>query len=242
VPDSEFAPESSPARTADERSAEQRAADHAAIDRLTADLLPALVAKLGATGLGEIEVREGDWKVRLRRPGDALTLGRRTSDRPARAQPGHAGHGHSPGALEGHRAAAGEGRRPAPSTNGHGPELAAVGPGRGADADGDRRGRDPHRAIATSPAVGIFQPRPDTRAGTRVRAGDRIGAVDMLGVPLEVVAPADGVLGASLVEAGQAVEYGQDLIVVELLGGPSGPAPGGPSQSLGAADGDGVGG
>jgi biotin carboxyl carrier protein len=209
---------------ADERSAEERAADHAAIDRLAADLLPALVAKLGATGLGEIEVREGDWKVRLRRPADGSNIGRRTTDRPARTQPGHAGHGHAPAALEGHRVAA-EGHRPAPSTNGHEPELAAVGPGRGAGGGGERRtGEDPHRAIATSPAVGIFQPRPEARAGTRVRAGDRIGDVDMLGVPLEVVAPADGVIGARLVEAGQAVEYGQDLIVVELLGGPPGGA------------------
>jgi biotin carboxyl carrier protein len=246
VPDPEFTPQASDApRDIDERTPEDRAADHAAIDRLAADLLPALVAKLGATGLGEIEVREGDWKVRLRRPADAALLGRRTADRPARAQPGHAGHGHPPAALEGHRAAAGEGHRPAPSSNGHGPELAAVGPGR----DGDRLAGDPHRAIATSPAVGIFQPVSETRAGTRVRAGDRIGAVDMLGVPLEVVAPADGVIGASLVEAGQAVEYGQDLIVVELLGGPAGghasrqgPASGPPDVAGDGLGGDGLGG
>jgi biotin carboxyl carrier protein len=52
-----------------------------------------------------------------------------------------------------------------------------------------------------------------------VRAGDRIGSVDMLCVPLEVVAPADGILGAAFVESGQAVEYGQDLLVIELVGG-----------------------
>jgi biotin carboxyl carrier protein len=52
------------------RAAATRSADHAAIDRLTAELLPALIAKLGATGLGEIEVREGRWRVRLRRPGE----------------------------------------------------------------------------------------------------------------------------------------------------------------------------
>ena len=74
----------------------------------------------------------------------------------------------------------------------------------------------PGRIVASSPAVGIFQPRPDARAGTRVRAGDRLGSVDMLGVPQEVVAPADGVVGASLVEPGDAVEYGQELIVIEF--------------------------
>jgi biotin carboxyl carrier protein len=73
-----------------------------------------------------------------------------------------------------------------------------------------------HRAVATSPAVGIYQPRTEARAGTRVRAGDRIGSVDMLGVPQDVVAPADGIVGASLAESGEAVEYGQELVVIEL--------------------------
>lgn len=50
------------------RSATERSMDHAAIDRLTTELLPSLIAKLGATGLGELEVREGAWRVRLRRP------------------------------------------------------------------------------------------------------------------------------------------------------------------------------
>ncbi len=84
-------------------------------------------------------------------------------------------------------------------------------------ATGARRApRDDDRAVATSPAVGIFQPRSSARAGTRVRAGDRIGTVDMLGVPQEVVAPTDGVVGASLVEPGDAVEYGQGLVVIEF--------------------------
>jgi hypothetical protein len=56
-------------RAADGRSEKARAADHAAIDRLADELLPALAAKLAATGLGEIEVREDQWKVRIRRPG-----------------------------------------------------------------------------------------------------------------------------------------------------------------------------
>ena len=59
-----------PAASRPERSPAERSADHAAIDRLSGELLPALIAKLGATGLGELEVREGGWRVRLRRPGD----------------------------------------------------------------------------------------------------------------------------------------------------------------------------
>jgi biotin carboxyl carrier protein len=192
------------------RSPEERAADHAAIDRLADELLPALVAKLGATGLGEIEIREGGWRVRLRRPTDGVVATRRGADqRPSRAQPGHAGHGHAPGALEVHRspvAGASGG-----STNGS---------GRGERGSDGRRG-DPHRATATSPAVGVFQPRPEVHSGLRVRAGDRLGSVDMLGVPLEVVAPADGIVGATLAEPGEAVEYGQELFVVELVSAPS---------------------
>jgi biotin carboxyl carrier protein len=76
--------------------------------------------------------------------------------------------------------------------------------------------RSDSRSVATSPAVGIYQPRKDLTIGSRVRAGDRLGAVDMLGVGQEVVAPIDGVVGTSLVEPGEAVEYGQELIVVEF--------------------------
>jgi biotin carboxyl carrier protein len=210
------------ARAGDERPAEARAADHAAIDRLADDLVPALVAKLSATNLGEIEVREGDWKVRVRRPaGEGTTRARRTTDRPSRSQPGHAGHGHAPAGFEGHRSGR-EGRAPAiHSTNGSQPPgLAPVGPGPdGAPEPAPPRVETrPGQAIATSPAVGVYQPRAEARAGTRVRSGDRLGAVDVLGVAQEVVAPADGLVGASLVEPGQAVEYGQELVVIELAG------------------------
>ena len=197
--------------------------DHATIDRLAEDLVPALIAKLSASGLGEIEIAEEAWTIRVRRPADATAShARRLTDRASRSQPGHAGHGHLPGSFEGHRSAR-EGK-PAPgiagSSNGAGPgttlEPSAAGGSRAADG-----GADPHRVVATSPAVGVFQPKTDVKPGTRVRSGDRLGAVDMLGIPQEVTAPADGILGASLVEAGQAVEYGQELIVIELAGRPA---------------------
>jgi biotin carboxyl carrier protein len=215
--------DSGPLGASDPRTAEQRAADHAAIDRLAEEILPALVAKLSATDLAEIEVGEGTWTVRVRRTADSVAgHGRRTSDRPSRSQPGHAGHGHTPGAFEGHRSARdGRPAGAAHSTNGSSPATAEGGTpdtpapatSRAADDGGDR-----HRVVATSPAVGVFQPRSEAKAGTRVRSGDRLGAVDMLGIPQEVVAPADGIVGASLVEAGQTVEYGQDLVIIELAG------------------------
>ena len=200
-----------------ERSPAERAADHAAIDRLSGELLPALIAKLGATGLGELEVREGGWRVRLRRPADVVAGAPAASAGTRERRPGDRDRSGRAGASTG-------GTYPATG-------LTPVGPGRdGRDTHGEQNGhpardgregrdglvRDDGRMVATSPAVGIFHPRPEARAGTKVRAGDRLGSVDMLGVPQEVVAPADGVVGASLIEPGDAVEYGQELILLEF--------------------------
>lgn len=196
----------------DDRAPAQRLADHAAIDVLADELIPALIAKLGASGLGEIEVHEGEWKVRLRRPADgpAPAGGRRagrsaTTPTPAPARPAltPVGPGRGPGQAgdEIDARATGPTGEPEPI----------------AGADGLGPHRDPFRAIATSPAVGFFQPRAGIAPGSRVRSGDPIGSIDVLGVPTEVVAPADGIVGASLVEPGEAVEYGQELVWVELL-------------------------
>jgi acetyl-CoA carboxylase biotin carboxyl carrier protein len=54
-----------------DRTAAERAADHAGIARLADVLVPALVTKLGAAGLGEVEIHEGDWHIRVRRAGAA---------------------------------------------------------------------------------------------------------------------------------------------------------------------------
>jgi biotin carboxyl carrier protein len=193
-----------------------RRADHDSIARLADELLPALIAKLGTTHLGELEVREGDWHVRLRRPyGTVPGEGRRVSDRASRTQPGHEGHGHGRAAPEGHRGSRGSG----------GASGITAGTG-AASASSNGAGPDDHvldrsRAIATSPAVGIFQPGSRAASGTRVRAGDTLGAVDVLGVPQEVLAPVDGIVGSTLVEAGMAVEYGQELVRIELAGAPA---------------------
>jgi len=182
-------------------ASEDRAADHAAIDRLTDELLPALIAKLGATGLGELEVRQGGWKVRLRRPAGNATPTQTPTRTPTRERKG----GDRPAGERSERAPDRSTER-APRTL-H-PPLEA------------KTARTESRAVATSPAVGIFRSRADLTAGTRVRAGDRLGAVDMLGVAQEVVAPVDGILGASLVESGDAVEYGQEILVIQLTPGP----------------------
>jgi biotin carboxyl carrier protein len=224
------------------RSLEQRLSDHVAIDRLADDLLPALVAKLSASGLGELEVREGPWKVRLRRPPreDAVPIGpgghpmRRATDRAVRSQPGHADHAHAPGtvghgeAVESRLATAAHASHGAPSRDeGDGGPVAKPVPG------------DTHRLIAASPAVGIYRPRAELRPGMSVRAGDRLGVVDVLGVSQEVVSPADGLVGARLAEGDQPVEYGQELLIIELLA--EGPAAGSSTDAGTAAGGTGTG-
>jgi biotin carboxyl carrier protein len=45
--------------------------DHQAISRLADELLPLLISRLGASGLGELEVRQDGWRVRLRRGANA---------------------------------------------------------------------------------------------------------------------------------------------------------------------------
>ena len=190
-----------------------RKADHESIARLSDELLPALIAKLGTTHLGELEVREGDWHVRLRRPyGTAPGEGRRATDRPSRTQPGHEGHGHGRAAPEGHRASRSGGSGATAGTG----AASASSNGTG----GGERVPDRSRAIATSPAVGIFTPGSRATSGTRVRAGDSLGAVNVLGVPQDVLAPVDGIVGSTLVEAGTAVEYGQELIRIEMAAAP----------------------
>jgi acetyl-CoA carboxylase biotin carboxyl carrier protein len=155
-----------------ERTAAQRQADHAGLARLSDTLVTALVQKLNGSGLGELEVREGDWKIRLRRPAGAGTAVRRERPRSG----GHAA--------------------PRPASQPQAPSAL----------------RDPHRAVATSPAVGTF--RAIAPVGSRVRQGDRIAVVDLLGIAQDVVAPIDGLLVEVLASTGDAVEYGEEVAVV----------------------------
>jgi biotin carboxyl carrier protein len=171
---------------ANSEAALQARRNHAAIARLSDDLLPALIAKLAASGLGEIEVREGGWKARLRMPAAPVPA--------VKAAESHTAHTTA-------RAVGGLGRTEERDRRLR-PEVEVA--------------EEPGRIAAKSPAVGIYSPRRDLVVGMRVRAGDRIGSVNVLGVGQDVVSPVDGVIGSSLAEAGEAVEYGQDLVRIEL--------------------------
>lgn len=179
--------------------------------RVADEILPALVARLSASRLHELEIRRPEWRVRLRR-GRALPA---PTDEPPPAS----------------RRARGGANQTAPPGNGSGPNppqpsaggtrvLVAVGPGGDPlDAPSARGTRgEPHRAIARSPAVGYYAPRDALAVGQSVRAGDVLGHVDVLGVPQEVPAPVDGVLGRIYAQAGEAVEYGQELVRIDSAG------------------------
>jgi len=188
-----------------------RLGDHASIDRLTDAFLPRLIGRLDESGLGEIEVREDDWRIRLRRPGPALHQAPAVAA-PRAAEQREGRHDRPERGERSTRAAAQH----------HAASLVRVSVAEAANGNGTGPSGQPgavsrRELTATSPAVGVFQPRPEIRTGSRVRAGDRLAFVDLLGVPQDVVAPADGVVTRTLVDAGEGVEYGQDLILVEAV-------------------------
>jgi biotin carboxyl carrier protein len=178
-------------QSSESEEALQAQRDHDAIAGLADDLLPALIAKLAASGLGEIEVRQGGWKARLRMPAPS-DESRRNAAKAAKAADSH-GH-----------AAPGRGS----AVHARPEDRHAV--------DVEDVSDEPALVAAKSPAVGIYNPRKDLAVGMRVRSGDRIGQVNVLGVNQDVVSPVDGVIGSSLAEAGEAVEYGQELVRIEL--------------------------
>lgn len=189
-----------------------RDADLAAIDALIDRLVPALTAKLGATHLGELEVREGDWKIRLRRPATAGSWNgeaRRATDRGGRA----VGSVASSLVHDAHRVATPGGSNGATPGSGHAGHTTAGHP----TAAGARPSHeDQSRRVATSPAVGVFRPNARATVGTRVREGDVLGHIDVLGVREDVLSPADGLVGELVTDAGNAVEYGQELLMIAL--------------------------
>lgn len=160
------------------------------IARLAADTLPRLIERMTKSELGELEVREDGWRIRLRRPvalaaEAGISAGASAADRTRAAGSGLAGGAH-------------------PERSSSAPRSSSPG----------RLVMD--RGMISSPAVGYFSARDGVSNGTNVRSGDVLGHVDVLGVRQEVVAPIDGILGGLEVESGQAIEYGQRIARVEL--------------------------
>jgi biotin carboxyl carrier protein len=195
--------------------------------RLADEVLPALISRLEASTLGELEVRDAGWRIRLRRgAGPAATPPSRRAARRARQRA--AAVDAPAGSREGGAAQSGE---HSDSASGGDGRMRAVGPGPaggaadgrgGRDGSGDQDGRqrDPEGRgrHARSPGVGYYLAIEDLATGRQVRSGDLLGHVDVLGVRHEVVAPVDGVISRLLAQPGEAVEYGQELVRVEPIG------------------------
>jgi biotin carboxyl carrier protein len=197
------------------------------LDRLADEIVPLLIARLGDSRLGELEVRDGQWRVRVRRSARAIA----SETRPASA----GGRDHRAGRREGREratesargapnapgsAVAAAGRLGTPSGNGETATAAAVGPGRGTGERARERGDrhdDRRRIVARSPAVGYFAPVDGLATGKLVRADDVLGQVDVLGVRQAVLAPAGGIVSKLIAQAGEAVEYGQELLQIDVV-------------------------
>lgn len=214
--------------------------DHREIGRLADEVVPALIARLEASSLGELEVREGGWRIRLRREAGSISASVAPSGESSRRRR----RGGSSAATE-RAGAIQRGEEPAPTAtlargrsadgadagSGESASMRAVGPGLGDGSGSDREAGDgltpglgargPEGAaerrtrLATAPAVGYYQPAGELATGQQVEAGDVIGHVDVLGVRQEVVAPATGIVSRLLAQPGQAVEYGQELVQIE---------------------------
>lgn len=177
-----------------------------AIERATRELLPLLTERLARHGLGEIEVRQGELRLRVSAAGGdpgsrvaSAPASQAASGNPSR-QPG-ADPLSVPGATDGHSAAS---QGAGPGRNG---EVEAAGAAGG-------EGGTPLMAVA-SPAVGYFIYADGLGPGLEVERGSPLGYVDVLGVRHEVRAPRTGIVRGLAAESGEAVEYGQTLIEVE---------------------------
>lgn len=161
----------------------------AGIEAAARDLVPDLTERLARHGLGEIEVRRGDLRVRLAR-----------ADRGSSAA--------TPDAGATMAAAGGRGASeavPAPT----GPVARADG------AAGHPVATSPASHPVGAPAVGYFVYGDGLGPGMSVEKGDSLGYVDVLGVRHEVRAPRSGTVHSLVTETGEAVEYGQVLIELE---------------------------
>jgi biotin carboxyl carrier protein len=82
--------------------------DRQTIARLTAEVVPALIERLARSELGELEVREQGWRIRLRRPFAGYSAAVNAAATTAHVAAG----AHKPAAIAGHAGADGHaGRR-----------------------------------------------------------------------------------------------------------------------------------
>jgi acetyl-CoA carboxylase biotin carboxyl carrier protein len=152
--------------------------------------LKKLIDLVQESGIAELEVTEGEEKVRIARGGAVSVTPLAATAAPGVAAPPAAGAGAAAAAAP---AAAATAAEPPPGAEGH---------------------------VVKSPMVGTFyrSPAPDAKpfieVGGVVKEGETICVIEAMKLMNEIEADASGTIKAILVENGQPVEYGQALFII----------------------------
>ncbi|MBW4329842.1 acetyl-CoA carboxylase biotin carboxyl carrier protein [Stakelama sp. CBK3Z-3] len=162
---------------------------HAGAIAVDIDLVRQLAAVLDDTQLTEIEVEDGDRRVRVaRKPGNAAPANYAVPQ----PQPAPA-----PAA-------------PVPPAGASVPAVDTAGPSAEDDADAVRSPMVGTAYLAAEPGT-----KPFIAPGQRIEAGDTLLIVEAMKVMNPISAPNSGTVKAVLVENGQPVEFDQPLVIVE---------------------------
>ena len=152
--------------------------------------LKKLIDLVQESGIAELEITEGEERVRIA-SGGAVSVTPVAAPAPIAAAP--LASGAAPVAASATAAAAAPAATPAPAAEGH---------------------------VVKSPMVGTFYraPSPDAKpfveVGGVVKEGETICVIEAMKLMNEIEADASGTIKAILVENGQPVEYGQALFLI----------------------------
>ena len=157
--------------------------------------LKKLIDLVQESGIAELEITEGEEKVKIVKGGEATV----TPLAPAAPAPG----------------AAATAAAPAPAPAAPVAPAAAGGPAAASVAEPVAEGH-----VLKAPMVGTFyrSASPESKAfievGQSVKAGETVCIIEAMKLMNEIEADATGVIKAILVENGQPVEYGQPLFII----------------------------
>lgn len=154
--------------------------------------LKKLIELVEESSIAELEITEGEEKVRISKSGSAMV-------------PNYA---FMPSAMQ---------QPIQPST----PQTAAVAPIADTNSALDNSHRIPEGHLVKSPMVGTFYrsaspgANPFVEIGQTVKVGDTLCIIEAMKLLNEIEADKNGVIKAILTENGQPVEYGEPLFVIE---------------------------
>lgn len=160
--------------------------------------LKKLIELVEESGIAELEITEGEEKVRISKSGASTT--------PAYAL--------MPPAMQ-HMAAPSVQEHSQPATN------VAAAAGNVSETTDAAKNAQPEGHTVKSPMVGTFYrssspgASPFVEVGQTVKAGDTLCIIEAMKLLNEIEADKNGVIKAILVENGQPVEYGENLFIIQ---------------------------